>query len=564
MRPSPGLLIRAFGALRFAHFERACQDPRASQARALARYTRLAHDTAFGRAHGLTPHETPESFAAKVPIRDYEGFRPYVARTMAGEPRVLAPDAPTWYVTTSGTTGEPKYIPVTPRWYGALRRQLGLWLYGVARDHPGTFDGALLTIVSPAVEGHTAAGTPCGSMSGLTNQRAPGWLRSHYAVPQALAWIADHEARYAACLRLAMQRPLSLVMTPNPSTLLRLAAVLEAQADTLLAALAAGTLGQPWPALMDLPGVDPDAVREALTTRLSPDPARARAIAARASRAGRLLPAHVWPELRFIGTWLGGSVGLHAPRLRQAWGETAAMRDLGLLASEGRLTVPLTDDTPVGPLDVLGNYYEFIPEDALDAPHPPVLGAHQLEVGARYYVILTSGNGLPRYDLHDVVEVRGHHHRTPCVAFLRKGRDMLSLTGEKLHVNQLLAAVAAASEAAGLGVRQCRLVGDAAAIAYDLLVEPWEPPGAADALPTFARVLDARLAELNVEYASKRASGRLPAPRVCLMRPGWSEALTAVALAAGVRDAQLKWKVLADAWDATSPAWVAEVAGDAR
>jgi hypothetical protein len=557
MRPSPGLLLRTLGALPSRRFERACRDPEAAQARVLARLAGASAHTAFGRDHGLTHRETPATFAARVPIRDYEAFRPYVLRVMAGEAEVLAPEAPMWFATTSGSTGEPKYIPVTPRWYAALRRQLGLWLWAAERDHPGVFDGGILTLVSPAVEGHTALGTPFGSMSGLTAQRAPGWLRRHYAVPQPLAWVADHEARYAASLRLAMQRPLSLVMTPNPSTLLRLAAVLEAHADTLLAALADGTLGQPWPALVELPGVDAAAVRAAVSARLCADPARARAIDARASRTGRLLPAHVWPELRLIGTWLGGSVGLQAPRLRQAWGEGLALRDLGLLASEGRLTVPLADDTAAGVLDVTGNYYEFIPEEARDAACPPVLGVHQLEAGARYHVVLTSGNGLPRYDLNDVIEVQGFFHRTPSVAFLRKGRDVISLTGEKLHLNQVLAAVAAAAEHAGLPVRQCRLVGDAVAIAYDLLVEPWAPPEDPGAGDRFAAAFDARLAALNVEYASKRASARLPAPRVRLMRPGWSEALTAEALAAGKRDAQLKWAVLADAWDATSAAWVA-------
>jgi hypothetical protein len=58
-------------------------------------------------------------------------------------------------------------------------------------------------------------------------------------------------------------------------------------------------------------------------------------------------------------------------------------------------------------------------------------------------VLLTGANGLYRYDLNDVVEVRGCHERTPRVAFVRKGRDMLSITGEKLHLDHVLHVVRA-------------------------------------------------------------------------------------------------------------------------
>jgi len=93
------------------------------------------------------------------------------------------------------------------------------------------------------------------------------------------------------------------------------------------------------------------------------------------------------------------------------------------------MTIPLESGSAAGPLAVHANFYEFIPEDSIDDLDPPILLAHELEQGQRYYVILTGGNGLYRYDINDIVEVRGFHNRTPKVAFVRKGRDMVNIVG---------------------------------------------------------------------------------------------------------------------------------------
>src|SRR5262249_54229435 len=146
-------------------------------------------------------------------------------------------------------------------------------------------------------------------------------------------------------------------------------------------------------------------------------------------------------------------------------------RDLGLVASEGRLTIPMDDGSAAGVLAVHTGYYEFIPEEDVEAAAPRTLGCHELEKGRRYCGVLTGRNGLYRYDLNDVVEVRGFWGRTPTVAFVRKGRDMLNITGEKLHLNHVLHAVRAAEQATGLPVWQFRLIPDVEAARYDLLLE---------------------------------------------------------------------------------------------
>ena len=111
------LLSYALRAHQWPHhlaFEAATRRPREAQAQLLRTLLRDNADTVFGRQHGFDDL-TPAEYARRVPVRDYEALRPYVARVIAGEPRVLTAEAPFTFASTSGTTGEPKLVPVTPR-----------------------------------------------------------------------------------------------------------------------------------------------------------------------------------------------------------------------------------------------------------------------------------------------------------------------------------------------------------------------------------------------------------------------------------------------------------------
>lgn len=530
------LARRADGDTR--RLEEAAADPRGAQERWLLRWLRESAGTAFGREHGFASITGVEDFRRRVPVRDFEALRPYVERQMAGERAVLTAAPPIMFALTSGTTGEPKYVPITAAAYAGERDLFRQWLWRAAQDHPALLRGSSLGMVSPAVEGRTAAGVPYGSASGLVARSAPWLLRRRYAIPYPVAEIADYETRYRIALRCALARRVSFVATANPSTLLRLGEVAARDTDALLRGLHDGTFG------VDASAVPP-AIQAALRPRLRRDPGRARALAEAARRRGRLHLGDAWPELALIGCWLGGSVGFHARRLAEVFGPDVPVRDLGYLASEGRMTVPLADGTPAGVLALHHGFFEFLPEDApTSAGMDPgaARGAHELEAGARYRILLTTAGGLYRYDIHDVVEVAGFHRRAPLLAFLRKGRDMASITGEKMHANHVLAAMGAAAAELGVTIAGFYAVADVAAARYRFFVE-WSAVDdrAAARLPD---AIDRRLGEANLEYHGKRASGRLRAPCVHRMPAAWTERTARAHATAGRRDVQWKPPVL--------------------
>ena len=113
-----------------------------------------------------------------------------------------------------------------------------------------------------------------------------------------------------------------------------------------------------------------------------------------------------------------------------------------------------------------------------------------------------------------------------------------------------------AEDATPIEVWQYRLIPDVDACRYDLLVEPGPVGLDAVAAETFARVFDEALHRVNAEYAAKRRTHRLGAPRLAVMREGWAERQCRAEFSRGRREVQHKWRALTADWDPASRAEV--------
>jgi hypothetical protein len=390
-----------------------------------------------------------------------------------------------------------------------------MWGARAYRDHRGRrlFLRAIVQMVGDPEEFRTEAGTPCGNLSGFTAQVQKRFIKWLYAVPAVTGKIKDARSRYYVALRLAVPRTCSMFLSANPSTLVMLGRVLDQEKESLLRDIHDGTLSRD----LDLP----PGVREYVSARLKAKPERARELSAVAAREGRLYPRDVWsPQSMLIGTWTGGSMGPYLRQLPRYYGEPP-VRDLGLLASEGRMTIPFANDTPAGVLDIASHYFEFVPEAEADSPSPTVLGAHELREGQSYFIVPTTASGLYRYQISDLVRVRGFLGRTPLVEFLGKGHRFANLTGEKLSEHQVTQALELSAERTGYHVGGYSLapVWDDARPYYGLFVE--EPDAANEAaLRNFVSDYDRALGEQNIEYAAKRESARLGPVRAFVLPAG--------------------------------------------
>jgi hypothetical protein len=502
-------------------FEQATQNPREVQ-EALLRHILSHHaQTDFGRKHGFGSIRTPDDFRRQLPVAGYDYFEPYIARVRKGELNALLGDERVYmFAMTSGTTAARKYIPVTPQYLADYRRGWNIWGLKSYREHQKTRLRPILQMSSDWCEFRTESGVPCGSVSGLTADMQKWLIRWLYCVPGCVSRIRDSAAKYYTALRLSVPRPVGMMISANPSTLVTLARMGDQEKETLIRDIHDGTLSSRFDVPLD--------IRHALRKRIRRNPDRARELEAIVRRTGTLYPKDYWQtDSLMLGNWTGGSVGAYLRHFPTYFGDTA-VRDIGLLASEGRMTIPVSDNTASGVLDVTTHYFEFIPEAEGDSPNPTTLRAHELEEGGMYFILPTTAFGLYRYHIYDLVRCTGFHNKTPLIEFLSKGAHFANITGEKLSEYHVTRSMQEALQALDLTLTTYSLspCWDDEMPYYGLFVEEsdFDSPQQAKRL---AETLESKLCELNIEYGCKRETLRLGPIRVEFLPTGtwqrWDE-----------------------------------------
>jgi len=465
----------------------------------LAKVARNA-DSDFGRDFGFATIRSAADFRARVPVLTYEDHRPYISRVLNGDTRALfGPNTRVlMFAMTSGTTGEPKRVPITKELFYEYRMGWQMWGAGTYGDHPDLLHKKTLQLSSDWQQYAAPCGIPCGQISGLAATTRPAISQIMFLPPPATTRIHNAAAKHYAALRFALATPkVGMIITANPSSLVEFARRANQQSESLIRDIHDGTLNCELPA----------EVRESLASRIAKrNPGRARELEQLVSRHGSLQPKDAWPGLSVLAVWTGGSIGIFLPRLDEAYG-SVAVRDHGLSASEGRMTIPLSDRTSAGMLDFHHHYFEFIPVEEHGKPNPTVLEGHELEVDRDYFILLTTSGGLYRYDIHDVVRCVGFRGQAPLLEFLNKGKNFANFTGEKLSEHQVIRAMEKTYGEMQLPIHHFLLApvmeGQPR---YVLLVEQSAHQGrGAELAERFQR----NLAQLNEEYAEKCASGRL-------------------------------------------------------
>jgi hypothetical protein len=466
---------------------------------------RLNQDSTFSKDYGLSASMTLAEFRQRIPVADYELIRPYVNRVAEGEASALlgSKNLLLMFAVTSGTTADSKLIPVTRRFLEDYRRGWQLWGIGTYSKHAILQKLNIVQISSSHRKFETTAGIPCGNISGLVATMQNPVVRTLYTIPASVAEIRDPDAKRYTTLRLALADPfVGMLITANPGTLLQLAEYASSQAEQLIRDIHDGGIR----------GCElPKHVRTSLRRSLKPSPARAGFLERILNDAGALHPRLCWPMLGVLGVWCGGSAAAYLARLREVYGDIA-IRDHGLHASEGRMTLPLEDNSPAGVLEIQTHYFEFIPASEADTACPTVLEAHELSEGVEYFILLTTSSGLYRYNIRDVVRCVGFYGSSPILEFRHKGAHISSITGEKVAESQVVEAVHTATVDTGFEPRLFTLTPSwGVPPAYTLFVECADQSEAElhATLNRFAIAVDQDLCRRNLEYAEKRGTGRL-------------------------------------------------------
>lgn len=464
-------------------FRRATARVGEEQARVLRRLLHANAGTEFGRRHGFSTIRSVREYQARVPLLTYDDYRPAVDRVAEGCPNVLTRERVRLFEPTSGSAGATKLVPYTASLQREFQRGIRPWIADLFLHRPELRKGTAYWSVSPV--GTTPRRTPGNIPIGFEDDSfyVGGWqqrlLRLIMAVPAALRHESNLEVfRYLTLLSLVRSSSLRLVSVWHPTFLSWLVDRLPEWGD-------------------------------ALAHDLAPDNSRADLL--RAALRGRTpgeCHATLWPHLSVISCWTDANAAAAAASLSRLFPHTR-IQGKGLIATEGFISFPLLGHEGTA-LAVRSHFLEFVAPEGASGTAPRL--AHELDRGERYAVVVSTGGGLYRYQLQDVIEVVGHLRQCPLIRFVGRQGHVSDWFGEKLDEAYVARVLREAFDRAGVAPSFAMLACDDTLprAAYVLYIDTMEPDNSLDQL---AGCIEAALRRaFHYDYA--RRLGQLAPLRV--------------------------------------------------
>ncbi len=332
---------------RYRRIKREADEALILQARTLAYLLRTSQRTQFGKEHHFNRIKTYEDFVSRVPIRNYEAFKPYIDKVYKGEEHILWPGLPLYLAKTSGTTSGAKYIPISK---DAIQMQIraardALLCY-LAETGKGKFlDGKMMFLSGSPELDTNEFGMKIGRLSGIVNHFVPSYLQRNKVPTYTTNCIDDWEEKVSTIVKEVIPQDLRLISGIPPWVQMFFE---EAEAQT-----------------------------------------------------GKK-PLTIWPNLQLF---VQGGVNFEPYRaiFNKYFNEKVDLLEV-YPASEGFFAFQHQQaDRGLLLMPNYGIFYEFIPLSEYGKEHPTRLPLAKVELEVPYAIIITTNAGLFAYDIGDTV-----------------------------------------------------------------------------------------------------------------------------------------------------------------
>ena len=439
-------LAKRFFAPRWNELERYNKEAEALQSKVLSHLVSRAKDTEYGRYHHFGDMKTYEDFVRCTPISNYEELKGSIDRMRHGEQDVLWPGRVKWYAKSSGTTNDKsKFIPVSREGLKRLHYKGGADVVALyLRNNPQSrmFDGRGLILGGSHQPNYNLPGSLVGDLSAILIENINPLVNLIRVPKKETALLSDFEIKRDRIAREAMTKNVTN-LSGVPSWMLSvLNRVMELSGKT--------HLEEVWPNLEVFfhGGVAFTPYREQYEQLITS------------------------PKMHYMETYN---------------------------ASEGFFGIQ--DDPKDRSMLLMLDYdcfYEF-----QELGKEEIIPLWGVEEGKNYAMIISTSCGLWRYMIGDTVQFTS----TNPYKFIISGRtkSFINAFGEELIVDNAEQGLAYACQQTGAQVKEytaAPVFMDAnAKCRHQWLIEFATPP---EDLQRFARLLDARLQELNSDYEAKR------------------------------------------------------------
>ena len=408
--------------------------------------------TRFGLEHRFSDIKSLKDFKSRVPIRNYEQFKPYIDLLREGEQNVLWPSKLKWFAKSSGTTdARSKFIPVSKEALEECHYKGGkdlLALYYSQKPNAKIYDGKSLVmggsskINSFNEEGYT------GDLSAIIIRNLPIWVELKRTPSRDIALMDNWEEKIEAMAKATMEEDVSNIAGVPSWTLVLLKRILEIK----------GT----------------DNIKD------------------------------VWPNLELF---MHGGVSFKPYKAQ--FEKIIRGGDMHYIdtynASEGFFGIQdrLGSDDLLLMLDY-GIFYEFMPMSEYGSKNPRTVGLNEVEIGENYALIISTNGGLWRYLVGDTVKFTSKYPFRVQVS--GRTKQYINAFGEELMVENSDFAITTAAQKTGALVLDYTaapiFMGDDARGAHEWAIEFEQEPHCID---TFTQELDSALKFVNTDYEAKRS-----------------------------------------------------------
>jgi hypothetical protein len=205
-------LAKPFASIIYSKIRKGMATALQDQENILKELVKAAKTTEFGKAHNFSAINSYEDFRQAVPVRDYEGFKPYIEKIKEGKHNILWKGLPIYFAKTSGTTSGVKYIPITsesiPNHINSARN--ALLCYMAETGNTAFADGKLI-FLSGSPELERIGGIPTGRLSGIVNHHVPKYLRANQLPSYETNCIEDWETKLNRVVEETIDQDMTLI-----------------------------------------------------------------------------------------------------------------------------------------------------------------------------------------------------------------------------------------------------------------------------------------------------------------------------------------------------------------
>lgn len=431
-------------------------EPLALQDNVMKSLVARATDTKYGRDHVFSMTRNYEDFCANIPVNSYEELKDYIDLMRHGKEDILWRGAVKWYAKSSGTTNDKsKFIPVSEEGLQHIHYAGGTDVVAYyLQNNPKSrlFDGKALILGGSHSPNYNVEGSLVGDLSAILIENINPLVNLVRVPDKKTALISDFEEKREKIARLCLNKNvtnLSGVPSWMMSVLMR---------------------------VMEL--------------------------------SGKKHLEEVWPNLEvfFHG-------GIAFTPYRKQYEQLITKPDMRYMeaynASEGFFGIQ--NDPADSAMMLMLDYdvfYEFAPMDAIDdagqvTDASKVVPLEGVEIGKNYAMIISTSCGLWRYMIGDTVKFTS----VKPYKFIITGRtkSFINAFGEELIVDNAEKALLYACQQTGAEVREYTAApvyrAEGVVPHHQWVIEFAKEP---EDINTFAKILDARLQELNSDYEAKR------------------------------------------------------------